>query len=496
MMLNKELLINILRKSINILWLGLAALLFSGCQLTNPKPISSHQELPQEIVTKNSLWQSETKHIDNPIIMDQGDDTSVEFEASLQILINDPKLKKFVSEVITSNPDINSMIMRLKATEEQLNITKSTSRPSLELGLNKSRSNSLGSPDSQISYQLGMTWSLDLWGRYRDLAMAAKYDYEASHKELSHLKNLVSAQLIKICIQGWSLQERLLINQRHIDKLLQMKIILRDGYSFGKSTNEDLVNIRARLEYAYAEEEEIEQNLLQVKRSLTLLLGKTPNISKIDFTKLPKISSPPIRMPADVIVNRPDIQMAFLQLKSFDAQTKASYKALLPSFNLSGSYGASNFGSKGLFDQDKVWSLVGGVTQPIFQGGRLLSQARAQNYLAESSWWQYKKVVLNAITEVENSLSKEESISYQLEHLYAAKKEAKLESEIYQQRYKSGLADILELMQIQIKEADVEKQIVSLHAMQMSNRMDLSLAMGIGFYQIDNSDCQVSNKLR
>jgi outer membrane protein TolC len=135
-----------------------------------------------------------------------------------------------------------------------------------------------------------------------------------------------------------------------------------------------------------------------------------------------------------------------------------------------------------LLDGDfNVWSLVGGIVQPLFQGGRIKSGidlARARN---EEAVALYVQDVLNAYGEVAGALSAEAFLSEREKDLAVAAEQSLAARHLAEDRYGRGLADVLTMLSAQ-RAADLsESQLLSVRRQRLDARIDLHLSLGGGF---------------
>ena len=78
----------------------------------------------------------------------------------------------------------------------------------------------------------------------------------------------------------------------------------------------------------------------------------------------------PVSLPSQVIEQRPDVRAAEANLQAASAQVGVAIANRLPNITLSGEAGSSGLALNQLFTPGfNFWSITGGVTQPIFDGG-------------------------------------------------------------------------------------------------------------------------------
>uniref|UniRef100_UPI0030EB3A7D TolC family protein n=1 Tax=Paraglaciecola polaris TaxID=222814 RepID=UPI0030EB3A7D len=157
-----------------------------------------------------------------------------------------------------------------------------------------------------------------------------------------------------------------------------------------------------------------------------------------------------------------------------------SYKALLPSITLSASLSdLAKTPSQALLTSP-VWSLLGNLSAPLFQGGALRAQVDIAKLNAEQAFWNYQDILLTAVNEVEDTLGQEQSLNTQQEQLKLALQSAQRSFSNYQSKYQQGLVDILDLLTVQQTVYDLQAQLTQLHYTLQTNRIDLGLALGLG----------------
>jgi NodT family efflux transporter outer membrane factor (OMF) lipoprotein len=405
------------------------------------------------------------------------------FLTGLEILFNDEDLKRLVDEAMQSNPDINQLAQQVQASGMLLRQLDASRSPQIDLVADANRNKTFNTIANSYTFGLNLAWEIDLWGRLANLSDAAQLNHRASESELTAVRTAIAMAVARTWIEGWTIYHQLEIEKRYVERLQHMVIIVTQSFREGSAALEDLTAIRIQQETAMANIAASQERLTRNQRAMAVLLGKVPNQTDIfSSNNLPDVTAPPQQLPASVIANRLDIQAAFYRLGAMDAEMKASYKALLPSLSLSGAYNRNNQPGS-LFDNDISWSLIGGLTQPLFRWGALRAEAEASVANREASWWAYRKTVLVALQEVENALAMETSLQLQSERLDRAHRDVAAFLESYEGKYRSGLIDILDLLDVQVQALEIDVQRIQIQASQLDNRLLLAQALG---YRMEN----------
>ena len=128
-----------------------------------------------------------------------------------------------------------------------------------------------------------------------------------------------------------------------------------------------------------------------------------------------------------------------------------------------------------------VWSLGISLAQTIFDGGRNQAQiefAKAGHDLATA---EYRQTVLNALQEVEDGLSTGRALTASLRDLQAAEAASAKAAEIIDDRYKGGIASVLELISARQVLLDNQRQLQIVRGQQLVNAVFLIKSLGGGW---------------
>ena len=114
--------------------------------------------------------------------------------------------------------------------------------------------------------------------------------------------------------------------------------------------------------------------------TLAVLLGEPPARVTVRGGSLAAIAAqrPSPGLPSDLLLQRPDIREAEAQLAAANANVESARAALFPSIQLTGQGGFVSTALHTLFiPQSAIYSLAASLTQPVFDGFRLLEPARS-----------------------------------------------------------------------------------------------------------------------
>ena len=128
-----------------------------------------------------------------------------------------------------------------------------------------------------------------------------------------------------------------------------------------------------------------------------------------------------------------------------------------------------------------AWSLISGLTQPIYDRKRLKTVVERDQARASEVGARYQSAMLRAYGEVESALASESALAGREKALEAATKLSLGARDEAERRYRAGLADIITVLSTQRTALDSESQLLTVRRQRLDNRVDLHLALGGGF---------------
>jgi outer membrane protein TolC len=166
-----------------------------------------------------------------------------------------------------------------------------------------------------------------------------------------------------------------------------------------------------------------------------------------------KISSPRVTpgLPSELLTQRPDIRRQEAQLASATANVGSARAQFFPTIQLTGQGGYQSSALASLFQPHAAFfNLVGGATQPIFDGGLILGNFELTKARQDELLQTYRKTVVSAFADVDNALvsirETTEKLRLQREVVAASRRAFQLS----EQQLSAGTADIVTVLNTQL----------------------------------------------
>ena len=436
------------------------ALLVHGCATTGTSPDYSSQA--EQLRNEITAWPA------------QADAAAV---SHLTQLIDSDQLHQLVSQALDNNPGLQQTWLVLRQRQAEQRRIAGGRLPSASAGFQASRSEDT---DSSYTGSVSVSWELDLWHRLGDEVAAAGSDSAQQQALYQSARDTLSAEVM----QGWlgliAQQRALEIEQRRLATLEQNEALILQRYRAGLGSLNDLDSARSASASSRATLAADTQTLAQQQRALQVLVGSSQPLALQMPADYPGVITPLAELPTQTLERRPDLRAAWLAIEAESLRTRAAYKDMLPSISLQAALQDIAENPAQALLTDPLWSLLGELSAPLYQGGALRATADIAELTAAERWQAYRETLLGAVNEVSDALGQEQALDQQQAHITEALARQRNSLTQYQRRYRTGGATLLELLEVQQQTYDLEAQLDTLIYNRLTNRITLGLALGLG----------------
>jgi len=315
-------------------------------------------------------------------------------------------------------------------------------------------------------------------------SLAAQRDAQRFALEATYIT--LASNVVGAAIQEASLRAQIEATRQIIGADEQALQILRDQFRLGFAMRIDVAAQESALGQARMLLPPLQKQLEQTRDLIRALVGNLPNQDVSQFFELDALQLPPelpLSLPARIIEQRPDIRAAEALLHSANAQVGVAVAAMLPQFSITGNLGGNAdefawmFRSGGPF-----WTLVGSVTQPIFEGGTLLHRKRAASAALKQAAAQYQSTVITAYQNVADTLHASLSDADALAADVDAENSAKVTYELTRRQLQAGYVNYLSLLSAETSYQQTLLTRVQAQAARFADTVALFQALGGGWW--------------
>ena len=259
--------------------------------------------------------------------------------------------------------------------------------------------------------------------------------------------------------------------------------IIEAGYHSGLTAALDVYLTRNDLNNELTRVSEQETEKTKLIRQLERLIGEYPKGELLVNAHLPLLTTDiPVGLPSELISRKPELKASWYQLLSQDAGLAYAHKQRFPSIVLSGSVGDSNADIGDLLSGSSLaWSLLGSVSAPIFNAGRLKANEEKARIELKQGEQLYLDTLYSAFSDVENAITTEKNLKNSYYTMLAAQENAKIASTLSFEQYQSGLVTYTTVLDAQNRSFEAQSTLIKIKNQLIANRINLHLSLGGDF---------------
>jgi outer membrane protein, multidrug efflux system len=415
-----------------------------------------------------------------------------------------PELSDFLVQAHSANRDLAVAVARVMEARAQTTIQRAALFPQLNLqaqglrsapGSIDSTSGLSSAPTNTFGLSLGASYEVDIWGLARSNLRAAEETLKSARFAQQAVALSLTANVANAYFSVLALRTRIAIANEDITAINGILSIIKLKVSTGNSSHLDLAQEQAQLESVEAELPQLEEQELETRVALAVLLGEPPERLEVKTPTAEAIRPPLVTpgLPSDLLIRRPDVAEAEANLASAHANLDAARAAFLPQFALSGSGGlASAAIGTLLHGPSAAWDYGGSLLQTVFDGGKLRGQAALARATQEELIASYQLAVLNAYADVETALGQVKNYSAAEDHLTREVDAAREAFQISQLQYRQGATELLTVLQSQQTLFSAEDQLAQITLARVQGVVHVYEALGGGWVEPKDERTQLA----
>ena len=449
-----------------------------GCKIAEPPALPVARELPATYIGHT--------------------DTTTDGTIRWQEFFTDPLLVDLIETALENNFNLLTAVQRVEMARASYNIRQGAFLPSLNLvastNLGNVNANMVGNADQdqrmnniRQEYFLGFqsSWEADVWGKLKNQKKAAYSRFLASEKGKHLVTTALVAEIARLYYELLAVDNELEVVRKNIDFQEIALEIINIQKMGGRATELAVQQFTAQLLSTKALEKEKEQRIIELETEINLLMGRYPQHipREKDISEL--VLPPTIHegIPSTLLLNRPDIQQAELQLIAAEADLQAARAAFLPSLTISPYVGLNALKPSLIFQtpESLAAGVLGGITAPIFNKKRIRSEFNRSVAERAEAYYQYQENIIRGYGEVVNNIRGIDN----LEQVYDLKEE---EVEVLLSAvstsnvlFTSGYASYLEVITAQKSVLEAELELANIKKGIFHSVIGLYKALGGGW---------------
>lgn len=413
-------------------------------------------------------------------------------------VLGDPVLMRLEQDALKANPDVAIAMARLQQARALSARSESARVPSVDAGFGPTRQRTSGTAEgdgdgtpgrSQTLWraQASVAYEVDLFGRVSASIEAARADAAQQQALAQEVLLLVQADVARSYFSLRQLEgERRLLAEtvtlrEEAQRLLQRRSDDGDVASF------ILDQASTELFSARADQQAVEQQYALTAHALATLLGQAPAAFALAPAPLQAVSVRlPPGLPSSLLERRPDIAAAERAMAAENARIGVAKAAFFPALTLTGSLGyeSQELGNLAHWSQRTflLGPLVGtALNLPIFDGGRRDADVERARARYDQRVGEYRKTVLQAFRQVEDSLTSLRTLDLRIDHQRGAEQASARVAHAAQLRFDEGDVDYLRVVDAQRTLLRHRQTLIQAEGERARATVDLLRALGGGW---------------
>jgi NodT family efflux transporter outer membrane factor (OMF) lipoprotein len=435
----------------------------------------------------------------------QAIDTTNTANISWKEFFADPYLGQLIDTALANNQELNIMLQQVQMVQNEIKARKGEYLPfvdiyggaeiekvgeftrngAVEKNLPVKEEEAFPEPLSNYAMGLAASWELDVWKKLRNAKKAALMEYLASVEGKNFMVTQLVAEIANSYYELMALDNQLAIIEQNLEIQQNALTMVRLQKQAARVNELAVRRFEAEVLKNKSHRYEILQEVVETENRINFLLGRSPQPiarSSEDFIEL-KMADIHAGIPSQLLLNRPDIRRAELELKASKLNTKVARANFYPSLGIKAGMGLSAFNTKYLTSTPEsiVYSLVGDVVGPLINRNAIKAAYQNANASQLQAIFEYEKSILNGYIEVSNQLSNLENLKQNYD-LKVGQVQALTESiDISLQLFKSARADYMEVLLVQREALESKIELVETKKSQLMAQVNIYQSLGGGW---------------
>jgi len=375
-----------------------------------------------------------------------------------------PELTALMEEAQVVNLDVAAATARILQADAQARTAGAALLPSATADgsatrsrspsgfLNNGAVNNRGEISTYVA-SLNASYEIDFWGKNRDALLAAQ---ETANSNRFARDTVVLSTLASIANAYFTVlasQDRLRTANENVASAQRIYDAIKARLNAGTNSDLDLAQQESVLAQQRASIPPLRQTLNLNVNTLATLVARPPESVRITGGSMRRLSVPRITpgLPSELLTQRPDIRQQEATLASATANVGSARAQFFPTIQLTAQGGYQSAALAALFTpQSAFFSLAAGLTQPIFDGGRIQANFDLTKAQQDEMLQTYRKTVISAFADVDNALDAVKQTTDRLRLQRVVVSASRRAFELSEKQLQAGTADIVTVLNTEL----------------------------------------------
>jgi NodT family efflux transporter outer membrane factor (OMF) lipoprotein len=385
----------------------------------------------------------------------------------------DQNLIDLIDTALKNNQELNITLQEIEIAKNDIRVKKGLLLPSAGVragaGIEKvGRYTSQGAGDATTEIKPGVempdplgdftiaayaNWEVDIWKKLRNSKKAAVNRYLATVEGRNFVITNLIAEVADSYYELLALDGQLEIVKQTIELQTNALEIVKIQKQAARATELGVQKFQAEVLTSRSLEFDILQKIKKNENKINFLLGRYPQEVKRTNSNFLALLPAEVNsgIPSQLLMNRPDVKQAELELVAAKLDVKVARAEFYPSLDISAAFGVQAFKPSYLFTfpESILYSLAGDLAAPLINRNAIKAEFSSANARQLQALYNYDRTILNAYLEVSNQLSKiynlQKSYDLKSQQVDALNKSIEVSNDLF----KSARVDYFEVLMTQ-----------------------------------------------
>lgn len=419
--------------------------------------------------------------------------------------LGDPILDRLEAQALAANPTVAVAEAKVRQARASLRLERANQLPSANAsvayvharipGVDLGGGNGSDSDDASESstssldfFNLGFdaSWEVDLFGGERRTVEATRANLAAAEANVADAQVSLTAEVAHSYVSLRDCQQRMALSRRSIEMQQSMLELTQQRFRQGTASALDVERLGNQVENSNTQLLLISAELDAYRNALAVLTGVAPGMVDSLIDKAMHVPLPPASVavgdPAALLQRRPDIRVAERRLAANTARIGTAEAARFPRLSLLGIIGVGGASAVDLTKLDDFTAVGAPMLQWSFiDFGRNRARVRQAEAARDEAAAQYRGVVLAALRDAEDSLSRFRHRREAVASLARSRASADRAAVLMEQRYQAGTATLIDVLDAERQRVVAEQNLSSGAAALAQDFIALQKSLGLGW---------------
>lgn len=431
-------------------------------------------------------------------------DTNNVAEVNWKTYFGDDHLAALIDTALSNNQELNIMTQEIEISKNEIKARKGEYLPFVNVGVGagfdkSGRYTRFGALEEQLEIKegkhfpepltdvkLGATfnWEIDIWKKLRNAKQAAATRYLASIEGKKFMVTQLVSEISDNYYELMALDNLLEIIEKNIEIQSNALRVVRLQKESAKVTQLAVNRFEALLLNTQNLQFEIKQKIVEAENRIRFLTGRYNTSIERNSAGFMNMSLDNIHagIPSQLLLNRPDIRQAELELAATKLDMKVAKANFYPSLGISAGVGFQAFNPKFLFNPESIlYNLAGELLAPVINRNAIKAAYNTASAKQIQAVYQYEQTILNAYVDVLNQLSK---MNIYTQSFDTKSKEVDIlvnSVSIANNLFNSARADYAEVLLTQKEALDSRMEMIEIKMKQLNAKVNIYRALGGGW---------------